>query len=220
MIEHVYRRARLAQSVERVIVATDDERIRSVIEPLGEVVMTAREHESGTDRIGEVAESIDCEIVVNVQGDLPLLDPAMVDALVKVLRAQPEVGMATVAVRIRNSDELDDPSVVKVVRNLRGHALYFSRACIPHDRERPGELTGALHHVGLYAYRRETLLELANLDPTPLERTEKLEQLRALENGIGIAVVVCDGAPPIAVDTQSDVVAARQALARERDANR
>ena len=212
MIERVYRRTSHAKSVTRTIVATDDDRIRKVIEPIGDVVMTAAHHESGSDRIAEVVRDLDCDIVVNVQGDLPLLDPRMVDALVEALRRDEGVGMATVAVAIRNTDELEDPAIVKVVCDRRGRALYFSRAAIPHDRDQPGTVGGALYHVGLYAYRRETLLQFAELRPTALERKEKLEQLRALENGIGIAVVTCDGAPPLAVDTPRDLEAVKQAL--------
>ena len=212
MIERVYRRTRDAKSVARTIVATDDDRIRNVIAPLGEVVMTSAHHESGSDRIAEVVRDLDCDIVVNVQGDLPLLDSRMVDALVEALKRDDGVGMATVAVAIRSTDELEDPAIVKVVCDRRGRALYFSRAPIPYDRDEPGTVGGALYHVGLYAYRRETLLQFAELAPTALERKEKLEQLRALENGIGIAVVTCDGAPPMAVDTPRDLEAVKQAL--------
>lgn len=214
MIERVYRRTSRAKTIRRTIVATDDERIRQAMLPVGEVFMTAVEHESGSDRIAEVVRAIQCSIVVNVQGDLPLVDPEMIDALVTALQSDDGVGIATAAVPIRSTDEFDDPSVVKVVTDLRGRALYFSRAPIPYERDTPGDIAGAWHHVGLYAYRRATLLEFATLAPTPLERREKLEQLRALENGIGIAVVACAGAPPLAVDTPKDVETVRQALAR------
>ena len=214
MVERVYRRTCCAKSIQRTIVATDDERIQRAMLPIGEVFMTGVEHESGSDRVAEVAREIDCDIVVNVQGDLPLVDPEMIDALVNALRNDDGVGIATAAVPIRSSNEFEDPAVVKVVFDLRGHALYFSREPIPHERDAPGAITGAWHHVGLYAYRRDTLLNFAVLAPTPLERKEKLEQLRALENGIGIAVVACAGAPPLAVDTQKDVDTVRQALSR------
>jgi 3-deoxy-manno-octulosonate cytidylyltransferase (CMP-KDO synthetase) len=212
MIERVYRRAIMAKSTTRTIVATDDERIRKVIEPIGEVAMTAAGHESGSDRIAEVARDLDCDIVINVQGDLPLLDPQMIDSLVEALRQNANVGIATIAVPIRNTDELDDPAIVKVVCDRRGQALYFSRTPIPYDRDAPGAVDGALSHVGLYAYRRDVLLRFSELEPSPLERKEKLEQLRALENGIGIAVVICDGAPPHAIDTPNDLAAVRQIL--------
>jgi 3-deoxy-manno-octulosonate cytidylyltransferase (CMP-KDO synthetase) len=213
MIERVLRRVAAAKRVDRVIVATDDDRVRRAIEGLGEVVLTAVDHESGSDRVAEAVGPIDCDIVVNVQGDLPLIDPAMIDSLVAGLLAQPEAGMATVAVPVRNSIEFEDPSVVKVVCDLGGRALYFTRAPVPHDRDVPGSVQGVLHHVGIYAYRREVLLQFADLAPTPLERKEKLEQLRALENGIGIAVVACDGAPPPAVDTVADLQAVRELVA-------
>jgi len=212
MIERVLERARLATTVTRVIVATDDERIRDVITD-GEVVMTDPGHESGSDRVAEVARELDCEIVVNIQGDLPLLDPELVDELVTTLRDDPSLGLATVAVPIRDARELEDPSTVKVVCDGRGRALYFSRAPVPHDRDRPGAFDRALHHVGLYAYRRQTLLEFAKLEPTALERTEKLEQLRALENGMSIGVVVRNGAPPMEVDTADDLAMVREVVA-------
>ena len=214
MIERVYRRTRQAKGIARTIVATDDERIRNVMAPIGEVFMTAIEHGTGSDRVAEVVRDVDCDIVVNVQGDLPLVDPGMIDALVAALKLDVNVGMATAAVPIRSSDEFEDPTIVKVVFDLRGRALYFSREPIPHERDAPGTINGAWHHVGLYAYRRKTLLDFATLEPTPLEHKEKLEQLRALENGIGIAVVACAGAPPLAVDTQKDVDTVRQALSR------
>jgi 3-deoxy-manno-octulosonate cytidylyltransferase (CMP-KDO synthetase) len=213
MIERVYRRTRQAKRILRTIVATDDERIRSAMSDVCEVVMTQVDHESGSDRVAEVARTLDADVVVNVQGDSPLLDPRMIDALVAALERDGGAGIATAAVAIRNTKELDDPSIVKVVCDLRGRALYFSRAPIPWERDAPGSVNRALHHVGVYAYRRDVLLEFAALEPTPLERVEKLEQLRALENGIPIAVVACDGAPPHAVDTPGDLEAVRQALA-------
>lgn len=212
LIEHVWRRALEARLPERVLVATDDERIRSALPPETEVVMTRADHPSGSDRIAEVAERLECGIVVNVQGDLPLLDPTLVDDLVEMLRANPDLGLATVAVPIGSDEELANPSVVKVVRDLRDRALYFSRSPIPYDRTRPGSHAGALRHVGIYAYRRETLLRFATLAPTPLEQAECLEQLRALENGIVIGVVTRSEGVPIEVDTPEDLAAVRQVL--------
>ncbi len=212
MIEHVYRRACRARTVERVLVATDDERIRAALEPAAPVVMTSPELASGSDRVAEVVRAVDCAIAVNVQGDLPLLDPALIDALVERLRSDPSLGMATCAVPIRSRDEIENPSVVKVVVAGDGRALYFSRAPIPYDRDQGGRFDGALHHVGLYAYRRETLLRFAELAPGRLERIERLEQLRALEYGIGIGVVVTDGPPPMEVDTPEDLERARSVL--------
>lgn len=209
MVVRVYERAKLAKTPETVIVATDSDQIRSVFEGGADVRLTDPEHPSGTDRVAEVARGLDHGIVVNVQGDLPLLDPDLVDALVATLRERPELAMATVAVEITDDERLHDPSVVKVVCAVDGRALYFSRAPIPHDRDRDGTGHRALHHVGLYAYRRATLLGLAELPPTPLERTEKLEQLRALENGIVIGVLERSGPPPMEVDTAGDLSAVR-----------
>jgi len=213
LIEHVWRRASEALLPSRVLVATDDERIRAALPPETDVVMTRADHPSGSDRIAEVAEGLDCGILVNVQGDLPLLDPTLVDDLIAMLRSDPGLGLATVAVPIETPEEFANPSVVKVVCNEAGHALYFSRAPIPYDRSAPGTPAGAMRHIGIYAYRRDTLLRFARMKPTPLERTESLEQLRALENGIVIGVVRRAHGVPIEVDTPEDLAAARLALA-------
>ncbi len=213
MVRRVYQRALEARLVERVIVATDDVRIRDAVGPGADVVMTDPHHPSGSDRVAEVARGLACSIVVNIQGDLPLLDPDLVDRLVAELRADSQLGIATIAVPIRSEAELVDPSVVKVVRSRSGRALYFSRAPIPLVRDEPRSYANALHHIGLYAYRRDALLRFASLEPTPLERIEKLEQLRALENGVAIGVVVHDGPPPLEVDTAADLEAARRAVA-------
>jgi 3-deoxy-manno-octulosonate cytidylyltransferase (CMP-KDO synthetase) len=195
-----------AKALADIVVATDDERIREAAARIGEVVMTSALHTSGSDRVAEVAATSDCEIVVNVQGDLPLLEPRWIDLLVERMAADPSIGMATVAVPVRRREELADPNVVKVVCDAAGRALYFSRAPIPFHRDDAARFDGALHHVGLYAYRRETLLRFATLAPTPLEETEKLE------NGIGIGVVVIDDPPPLEVDTPADLERARRAV--------
>ncbi|MFP6626268.1 MAG: 3-deoxy-manno-octulosonate cytidylyltransferase [Deltaproteobacteria bacterium] len=213
MVERVYKKALEATTLERVIVATDDHRIADVIAPIGEAVMTSPDHASGSDRVAEVARGLEAGIIVNIQGDLPLLDPTVVDKLVERLRADPSLGMATAAVSIDSETELKDPAVVKVVTDESGHALYFSRSPIPYDRDQPGAVRGALHHIGIYAYRRDTLLRFADLAPTRLERTEKLEQLRALENGIKIGVVEVAISGHIEVDTAEDLDAVREALA-------
>lgn len=218
MIERVYERALLAASLERVIVATDDERIRDVFAAKdnvakNDVVMTDPNHESGSDRIAEVARGMDCGIIVNIQGDLPLLEPGLVDRLVASLREDTTLEMSTCAVPVRSREEFEDVNAVKVVCDGRGRALYFSRAPIPCDRDDRGAFASAFHHIGLYAYRREALLKFASLEPTRLERTEKLEQLRALENGMSIGVVIHDGPPPMEVDTNEDLERARQAVA-------
>lgn len=202
----------MAKLPSRVLVATDDERIRAALPPETEVVMTRADHPSGSDRIAEVAAGLDCGIIVNVQGDLPLLDPTLVDELIEMLRSNPTLGLATVAVPIETEEEFSNPSVVKVVCDRQGRALYFSRASIPHDRSNPTAPGGAMRHVGIYAYRRQTLLDFAQLPPTPLETTESLEQLRALENGIGIGVVRRAKGVPIEVDTPEDLAAVRLIL--------
>jgi 3-deoxy-manno-octulosonate cytidylyltransferase (CMP-KDO synthetase) len=212
MIRRVLQRAQGASAVSRVIVATDDRRIFDEVAPYGEVAMTDPAHESGSDRVAEVVRGIDCDIVVNVQGDLPMLEPALIDALVATLIEHPELGMATMAVPIRSREELEDGSVVKVVCDREGRALYFSRAALPYDRETPGSFAHAWHHVGLYAYRRQTLLDFSALPPSELERIEKLEQLRALENGIRIGVLRRDDPPPLEVDTNADLQRVRSAV--------
>ena len=211
MIQHVYERARLARGIDRVLVATDDERIRSAVAAFGgEVAMTDRGHASGTDRIAEVARSLDVDVVVNVQGDLPLLDPAMVDAAVAPLRADAGLPMATIKTAIHSRDEMENPNVVKVVTDRDGYALYFSRSALPYRRDGGGALGD--RHIGLYAYRREFLLRFARLAPTPLEQAERLEQLRALEWGFRIKVAAVAEAA-VEVDTAADLDRVRAVLA-------
>jgi 3-deoxy-manno-octulosonate cytidylyltransferase (CMP-KDO synthetase) len=189
MIEHVYRRATAARSLDAVLVATDDERIAAAVDACGGVAcLTDTAHASGTDRLAEVAAQVPCDLIVNIQGDEPLLDPGVVDAAVAPLKADPSIEMGTAARRLRGDHELISPNMVKVVCDSRGFALYFSRAPIPHGRDAPA-VSLARIHIGLYVYRRGTLLRLARLAPSPLERAEALEQLRALEHGIRIAVV-------------------------------
>ena len=203
MIEHVYRRASEARSIAGVVVATDDQRIASAVERFGGIaVMTSPTHPSATDRVAELAAATSCGLIVNLQGDEPLLDPAVIDATVNAMLADPSSGMGTVARPIRE-DELHNPHVVKVVTDRDGFALYFSRAPIPYGRD-ASSVVLARAHIGLYVYRRETLLRLAQLPPSPLERAEALEQLRALEHGIRIKVV--DTAyESVGVDTAEDL---------------
>lgn len=227
MIQHVYERTAQAATLDEVMVATDDERIVAAVEACGgRAVMTSPNHRSGTDRVAEVANSLDCDIVANVQGDEPLIDPEAVDAAVGPLLADPEVGMSTLATPVEDQHEYEDPAAVQVVVDRRGFALYFSRASIPYLRVDSGDSAfGAevrhpesglrpLRHVGLYVYRRETLLWLAGLSPTPLEMTEGLEQLRALENGCRIMVIECDYSP-IGVDTPADLAHVRELFAAQ-----
>jgi 3-deoxy-manno-octulosonate cytidylyltransferase (CMP-KDO synthetase) len=204
MIEHVYRRARAARSLSSVIVATDDERIVLAVEGFnGEARLTSARHQSGTDRIAEVAADLDCELIVNVQGDEPLIEPAMIDEAVAPFASDPALQMSTLSRRIDDPREAANPNVTKVVVDRDGFAMYFSRAAIPFARAGcpPAPV---FRHVGLYVYRRSCLLRLARLEPTALEQSEALEQLRALEYGIRIRVVETTF-DSIGVDTAEDL---------------
>jgi len=209
MIQHVFERTRAVSFVDRVLVATDDARIADAVRGFGgEVVMTSAHHQTGTDRIAEAAADLDAEIVVNVQGDVPFLDPAMVEAAVALMHAEVMLPMATVKVPIRDPADMANPNVVKVVTDRDGYALYFSRSPLPYWRDLASEATLGYKHVGLYAYRRDFLLRFARLAPTPLERAEKLEQLRALEWGFRIRVAETRS-QGIEVDTPEDLERAR-----------
>ena len=210
MIERVWQRVSLAQSVTRVVVATDDERVLNAVRGFGgDAVMTRTTHRSGTERAAEVAAGPlgqnNIRFVVNVQGDEPLLDPAAIDAAVEALDAEGEIGVATLAVPIAVTSEIMDPNVVKTVLDFEDRALYFSRAPIPWVRDREG-LVHARHlkHLGLYAFRRDTLLEFPTLPTGVLERLEQLEQLRWLENGYPIRVVETMN-DSVSVDVPEDV---------------
>jgi 3-deoxy-manno-octulosonate cytidylyltransferase (CMP-KDO synthetase) len=189
MIEHVYRRAALSPLVDDTIVATDDLRIATRVGEFGGKVRLTRMHETGTDRLAEVAATLDCDVVVNVQGDEPLVDPGAITELVSPFATDAGLQMTTLFRRINDPAELSNPNIVKVVVDRGGFALYFSRSPIPYVRDPRGGWPPLYRHIGLYAYRRSTLLVLASLDPTPLERAESLEQLRALEHGIRIKAV-------------------------------
>jgi 3-deoxy-manno-octulosonate cytidylyltransferase (CMP-KDO synthetase) len=204
MIEHVCRRAQRARSVDEVIVATDDVRIAEAVDAFGATaVLTSTSHATGTDRLAEVAGSLDADIVVNVQGDEPLLAPEAIDAATAPLLSERSERVATLRRRIDDPVELDTPSVVKVVVDVDGYALYFTRAAVPFVR--PGsEAPVAWRHIGLYVYRREFLLELAGMPQTPLERAEGLEQLRILEHGYRIRTVATS-TDCIGVDTPEDL---------------
>jgi 3-deoxy-manno-octulosonate cytidylyltransferase (CMP-KDO synthetase) len=216
LLQRVVEQCQKAKSLSAVIVATEDERICSAAEKFCRVEMTRADHPSGSDRIAEVAERIPCDAVVNIQGDEPLIDPAVIDAVADAL-AQNE--MSTAATSIKTVSELDNPNVVKVVVTAAGRALYFSRRTIPYLREAasrpaPEQLAAFpfLKHLGIYGYRRETLLRLVKFPVSPLEHAEKLEQLRALENGLGIAVVRVDY-DSIGVDQPEDVQRVEKILA-------
>jgi 3-deoxy-manno-octulosonate cytidylyltransferase (CMP-KDO synthetase) len=210
MIERVWRGARDAKRLDRVIVATDDARIQAACARFGaEVAMTRADHATGTDRIGEVAAMLDADIVVNVQGDEPLIAGFVIDAAVELLLRDPSLSMGTV-VHPLDPGGAEDPNRVKVVLDRRGRALYFSRSAIPHVR---GELPPRWQHVGLYAYRRDFLLDFVKLAPTPAERAEQLEQLRALENGHAIGCAIVEGWSSIPVDVPADVARVEARLA-------
>src|SRR5580700_352925 len=216
MIARVYEQATKAERVARVIVATDDERILKAVKEFGgEAIMTRRDHSCGTDRIAEVAAHIPAAIYVNVQGDEPLIDPAAIDAVVGALAEDESIQIATPSATIKVSSEIMDPNVVKVVTDFDGNALYFSRAPILWVRDR-GASVAARHakHIGLYAFRREALLEFATFPPGELERIEQLEQLRWLENGYRIRVVEVDY-EAVSVDVPGDVARVEKIL-RER----
>jgi len=216
MIWHVAERTRRVRGLGRVIVATDDERIRDAVRsPDIEVVMTRADHPTGTDRLAEVAHALDAAVVVNVQGDLPLLDPRMVERLAARMLDEPDLPMGTLATPIHDAEEWRSPHCVKVACDLRGRSLYFSRSPVPHDRDasRRSDQPFGLRHIGMYAYRRDVLLRLAALAPSPLEERERLEQLRALEHGIAIGVVEWTATEPlIEVDTPEDLERARARL--------
>jgi 3-deoxy-manno-octulosonate cytidylyltransferase (CMP-KDO synthetase) len=218
MIEHVYRRASEARSVASVIVATDDVRIARAVSAFGgQVRMTASSHRSGTDRLAEVAATLDCDLIVNVQGDEPLIEPAMIDDAVTPFAQDPTLAMTTLRRRIDDPAEAANPHVTKVVVDRDDNALYFSRAPIPYvrtDGHTPSPR--AWRHVGLYVYTRECLLRLAQLPPTPLEMAEALEQLRALENGIRIKAMETQF-DSVGVDTPEDLERVRT-LIREKGA--
>jgi 3-deoxy-manno-octulosonate cytidylyltransferase (CMP-KDO synthetase) len=214
MIVRVWQRTRQARSLERVIVATDDDQIAlAVREAGGEAEMTASTHQSGTDRIAEVAGRIHADVYLNVQGDQPFIAPQDLDALAAPMLADPSLAMATLATPIIDDEEWYNPNKVKVVCDARGDALYFSRSPIPFARD-GGRPDIALRHIGVYGYRREFLLAFAALEPGVLEQLEKLEQLRALERGYRIRVVASI-APSLEVDTPADLARANQVAANK-----
>ena len=190
LIEHVYEQVSKAKSLDSVLIATDDVRIAEACESFGGAYeMTRADHQCGSDRLAEVVERrSDIDLIVNVQGDEPEIDPESIDILVELIRHDESVDMATLCAIIEQEREVSDPNVVKVVLDNNNHALYFSRSTIPYNRD-GGQWQGMYRkHLGIYAYRREALLKFSKLSQTPLELVEKLEQLRALENGFTIAV--------------------------------
>lgn len=203
MIQWVYEGAKKSKSLEAIIVATDSQQIYNQVKDFGgEVVLTSKQHLSGTSRVAEVAAQLDVEVVVNIQGDEPLISPLAIDDAVKPLLENPTIYMSTLKCKITNEDELHNPNVVKVVTSKDGFALYFSRALIPFVS--PPYTSYIYKHIGLYVYRKDFLLKLVELPPTKLEQIEKLEQLRVLENGYKIKVIKTDYAS-IGIDTPQDL---------------
>jgi 3-deoxy-manno-octulosonate cytidylyltransferase (CMP-KDO synthetase) len=209
MVEHVHRRAVAAAMLDAVLVATDDVRIAETVDRFGgTAVMTSTQHSTGTERLAEVASSLQADIIVNIQGDEPTIDPSAIDAAARLLVDRPGDSMATLRRRIVDSADLDNPAVVKLVADSDGYALYFTRSPIPYVR--PGHPRPAFwRHMGLYAYRRTFLQELARFPPTPLELAEGLEQLRALESGYRI-ITAETTTDAIGVDTPADLDRVRQ----------
>ena len=205
LIQHVYQQVMKAQLPDAVVVATDDRRIYDAVRAFGgKVLMTSSTHASGTDRVAEVARSLPHSYFVNVQGDEPELDPALIDRVAKALTSDRQADWVTAVRPCRGSADLENPAVVKVVADKAGYALYFSRSVIPHARGKDSGIPAkALVHVGIYGFRREALLKFASLTPSPLEQCEKLEQLRALENRMRIRLVETPRAPR-SIDTPED----------------
>lgn len=204
MIQRVYERACLAKSPKQVLVAADDKRVFDAIKQCGgQVMMTAKDHANGTDRLAEVAKKYtDMDIIINVQGDEPLIEPQIIDALAAAFIEDPELNMATIMTPIEEAEK-ENPNNVKVVTDRNGYALYFSRSLMPYPRVNTG--VQVYKHIGIYAYKREFLLQYAAMESTPLENTESLEQLRALENGYKIKVLKSNF-KFVGVDTQEDLL--------------
>ena len=204
ILEHVYERASMARYLGPIVIATDDQRIYDAARGFGaRVKMTREDHLSGTDRVAEVASAFDdVDLVVNVQGDEPLIDPGAIDAAILPLLEEPAIPMGTLKKRIEDPREVSDPNVVKVVTDRFGNAIYFSRSTIPHAG--PHAAPALYKHIGLYVYRRNFLLRYSELPVGPLERAERLEQLRAIENGFKIRVVETDY-ESLGVDTPADL---------------
>jgi 3-deoxy-manno-octulosonate cytidylyltransferase (CMP-KDO synthetase) len=207
MLQHVYERASQARYLSKVVIATDDERIHKAARAFGApAIMTRADHLSGTDRVAEAASSDNASVIVNIQGDEPLIDPSSIDAAALALLDDPDVPMSTLMKLIEDPREINDPNVVKVVTNLAGDAIYFSRSPIPFVRKGGGHHDATRHykHLGLYVYRRDFLLAYSGLPVGPLERMERLEQLRAIENGHRIRVVETEY-ESLGVDTPEDL---------------
>lgn len=211
IIEHVYQNVKLARQIHQVIVATDNQLIYDIVRGFGgDVEMTSVSHTSGTDRIAEVAGRLDADVIVNVQGDEPEMNASMIDQVINALAEDQDAVIATLAHEIKNTAELANPNVVKVVLDNGGYALYFSRSQIPYIRDSKDPMNEPgirfLRHLGIYAYKKDFLLQYAKLPSSPLEQAEKLEQLRALSNGYKIKVAITEYTSR-GIDTREDLMA-------------
>ena len=215
MIQHVYERASKSKKLDDLLVATDDQRIIDAVNKFGgKAVLTSEKHPSGSDRVAEVAKKLDADIVVNVQGDEPFINPEMIDEVVEPFENK-NLLMATLMHEVLDESDFENPNVVKVVVNREGFALYFSRSLIPYPRNRID--FHVYEHIGLYSYRKDFLLKLTKLPPTPLERIESLEQLRALENGYKIKVILTRKEYiPLSIDTEEDLKKAREYIKKSK----
>jgi 3-deoxy-manno-octulosonate cytidylyltransferase (CMP-KDO synthetase) len=214
MVQHVYERAMRSTRVKRVLVATEDERVLQAVKNFGgEAVMTSPSHICGTDRIAEAIGNLDASIVVNIQGDEPMLAPEMVDEIVELLEKDRTAGIATLMRRIDREEDFTNPGAVKVVTDVRGRALYFSRSLIPYPRFRTPDFR-VYDHVGIYGYTKDALAQFAAAGPSHLELIEGLEQLRALENGIPVVIAETRCTEEaVCVDTAEDLERVRALLA-------
>jgi len=212
LIQRVYERAALSRTLDRLVVATDDARILEAVRAFGgECLMTSPGHPNGTCRVAEASKHDDAEVVINIQGDEPLLDPVMIDEAAGVLREDDEALSSTLCAPITDPDSLSDPNTVKVVTDLRGYALFFSRSPIPYRQVRTD--IPLFQHIGIYGFRRDFLFTCADLAPTPLSEAESLEQLRILEHGFKMKVIVTRGKPGPSVDTPKDLERVRTVVA-------
>jgi|UniRef100_UPI003FEF9DBA 3-deoxy-manno-octulosonate cytidylyltransferase (CMP-KDO synthetase) len=208
MIEWVYKRTKLS-NLDEVVVATDDERIYEEVEKFGgKAILTSKEHENGTSRIAEVCTKYeDYDVIVNVQGDEPLIEPEMINSIINSFKEDDTISMSTLKYKIDTMEEIENPNYVKVITDKKGYALYFSRSVIPYPRKL--DIQNYYKHVGIYGYKRDFVVEYAKMEPTPLELSESLEQLRALENGYRIKVMETPY-KIIGVDTQEELEKVRE----------
>jgi 3-deoxy-manno-octulosonate cytidylyltransferase (CMP-KDO synthetase) len=216
VIQHVYERAKKARLLDDLIIAADDERIVEAVKAFkGKVVQTSKSHNTGTDRLTEVANAIDAKIIVNIQGDEPLISPLVIDDLVRTLQSDPTVSMATVVKKSRSVDEFKSPDVVKAIIDAKGYAMYFSRQPIPANLKLDAEKAFFYKHIGIYAYNKDFLFTFKKLAKSYLEKNERLEQLRALEAGYRIKVIETKF-ETVGVDTPEDLELAKNMLEKEK----